>query len=187
MCLTTPGSCNRKRRRPHPARGTFMQRLEMDSMVMKVEHGHTAHHDDDFAAGQWVEIAHDHSPHQSPLHEYNGFGFLASTHVPVDPIYHRAAQNSYAANSALHPLIMPQWPSQITNPSEGGSPAAIPLPRALAPTSTVTTPQSAPPAIPAPASSTARKTLTDHDRRRMCQYHEDFPTVKQTEIGGTLH
>jgi hypothetical protein len=27
--------------------------------------------------------------------------------------------------------------------------------------------------------------LTDQDRRRMCQYHEDNPTVKQTEIGGT--
>jgi hypothetical protein len=33
-------------------------------------------------------------------------------------------------------------------------------------------------------SSTPRKTLTDADRRRMCLYHEEHPTVKQTEIGG---
>jgi hypothetical protein len=26
--------------------------------------------------------------------------------------------------------------------------------------------------------------LTDQDRRRMCQYHEENPSVKQTEIGG---
>ena len=32
--------------------------------------------------------------------------------------------------------------------------------------------------------STPRKTLTDSDRRRMCQYHEENPSVKQTEIGG---
>lgn len=155
-------------------------------MVMKVEQNHATPQDEDFSAGQWVEIANDHSPHQSPLHEYNGFGFglMSSTHVPLDSIYTRPTQTAYSSNPHLHPLIMPQWPSQITNPSEGGPPAAIPLPRALAPTSTITTPQSAPPATPAPASSTARKTLTDQDRRRMCQYHEDHPTVKQTEIGG---
>ena len=153
---------------------------------MKVEQNHAPPQDEDFSAGQWVEIANDHSPHQSPLHEYNGFGFglMSSTHVPLDSIYTRPTQTAYSSNPHLHPLIMPQWPSQITNPSEGGPPAAIPLPRALAPTSTITTPQSAPPALPAPASSTARKTLTDQDRRRMCQYHEDHPTVKQTEIGG---
>jgi hypothetical protein len=33
-------------------------------------------------------------------------------------------------------------------------------------------------------SSTPRKTLTDADRRRMCLYAEEHPTVKQTEIGG---
>jgi hypothetical protein len=32
--------------------------------------------------------------------------------------------------------------------------------------------------------STPRRTLTDDDRRRMCEYHESHPGVKQTEIGG---
>jgi hypothetical protein len=34
------------------------------------------------------------------------------------------------------------------------------------------------------ATPSPRKTLTDSDRRRMCQYHEENPSVKQTEIGG---
>ena len=29
-----------------------------------------------------------------------------------------------------------------------------------------------------------RRTLTDADRRSMCVYHEENPTLKQTEIGG---
>jgi hypothetical protein len=156
-------------------------------MAMKVEQNQNAPPEGDFSADQWVEIASDHSPHQSPMHEYNAFGFMSATAVPLDSVYARPSHATYTtAMPTLHPLIMPQWPSQITNPSEGGPPTAIPLPRPLAPVSAMTTPHSAPPATPAPAPapSTARRTLTDHDRRRMCQYHEDHPTVKQTEIGG---
>ncbi|MCJ1307145.1 hypothetical protein MMC25_000791 [Agyrium rufum] len=39
-------------------------------------------------------------------------------------------------------------------------------------------PVTAPVSMPAP-----RRTLTDQDRRRMCQYHQENPSVKQTEIG----
>jgi hypothetical protein len=34
------------------------------------------------------------------------------------------------------------------------------------------------------AGPTPRRMLTDDDRRRMCEYHESHPGVKQTEIGG---
>lgn len=34
-----------------------------------------------------------------------------------------------------------------------------------------------------PTMPTARRTLTDDDRRRMCLYHQENPHVKQTEIG----
>lgn len=162
-----------------------MQDMTMDSTATKVEHSHSAHQDGVFSADQWVEIATDHSPHPSPLQEYNAFAFMSATPLPLESVYTRPTPTSYTTMPTLHPLIMPQWPSQITNPSEGGPPMAIPLPRALAPVSAITTPHSAPPATPAPAPSTARRTLTDQDRRRMCQYHEDHPTVKQTEIGGT--
>ncbi|KAL9053552.1 MAG: hypothetical protein Q9162_004719 [Coniocarpon cinnabarinum] len=33
------------------------------------------------------------------------------------------------------------------------------------------------------ATTTPRRTLTDNDRRKMCQYHQEHPTKKQTEIG----
>lgn len=163
-----------------------MQDITMDSTGMKAEQNRSAQHGGDFSADQWVEIASEHSPHQSPMHEYNAFAFMSATPVPLDSVYARPTHAAYATMPTLHPLIMPQWPSQITNPSEGVPPAVIPLPRVLAPVSAITTPHSAPPATPAPPPpSTARRTLTDQDRRRMCQYHEDHPTVKQTEIGGT--
>ncbi len=161
-----------------------MQDTAMDAMPMEMKQSHSDLQDDDFRNGQWVEISNDRSPQESPLHEYNNsYAFMSSSHVSMDSIYSRQMPTSYAANPPLHPLIMPQWPSQITNPSEG-TPQSIRLPRPLAPVSAIITPHSAPPAPSAPAPSTARKTLTDQDRRKMCQYHEDHPTVKQTEIGG---
>ncbi|KXL49797.1 hypothetical protein M433DRAFT_74713 [Acidomyces richmondensis BFW] len=38
-------------------------------------------------------------------------------------------------------------------------------------------------AVSSRSGSTPRKTLTDQDRRRMCQYAEEHPNSKQTEIG----
>jgi len=35
-----------------------------------------------------------------------------------------------------------------------------------------------------PPEKSPRKMLTDDDRKRICQHHEDNPKVKQTEIGG---
>ena len=29
-----------------------------------------------------------------------------------------------------------------------------------------------------------RKTLTDKERRLLCEHHENFPGLKQTELGG---
>jgi len=39
------------------------------------------------------------------------------------------------------------------------------------------------PSVVPPAKS-PRKMLTDDDRKKICQHHEDNPKVKQTEIGG---
>ncbi len=161
----------------------------MDPLVIKMEQHHGAHHDEEFGSGPWVEIAGDHSSHNSPLQEYNGFAFMSNTHVPLEPLYNRPVLSSYSTAQPLQPLVMPQWPSQLTNPSvDNGPPAAFPPPRPLAPISTMQIkpplPRSASTPAPVSAPSTARRTLTDQDRRRMCQYHEDHPTVKQTEIGG---
>ncbi|KAK3613220.1 hypothetical protein LTR56_028012 [Elasticomyces elasticus] len=75
---------------------------------------------------------------------------------------------------------MPAWPSMLKNLSrltfqpmfaQPVQPIQPMLPTPVSATSTSPTP-------------TPRKTLTDLDRKRMCQYAEEHPNAKQTEIGG---
>lgn len=158
-----------------------------------MEQHYGLHHDQDFGGGYMVDIAEDHSPHHSPPNDYGGdFGFSASTHVQMDSIYNRPMQPSFSSPQPLHPLVtIPQWPSQITNPSENSSPPApILLHRPILPLSKTgpvptLTPASAQ-SKTTQSTSTSRKTLTDSDRRRMCEYHSENPNIKQTEIGGEL-
>ncbi len=58
-------------------------------------------------------------------------------------------------------------------------PAPIPLHRPILPLAPA-------PALSKPphTRSGSRRTLTDSERRRMCEYHSENPNVKQTEIGG---
>lgn len=162
------------------------------SAAMKTENDYGAHHGDEFG-GQWVYVADDQSPHQSPLPEFNGFYMSPPSHMGMEAIYSRPAATSHPT---LYPLTVPQWPSQLTNPSINPPPsqplsspsAPTQTPRPIAPLTTpadpIPTAQSAPPApTPIPTPQSGRRTLTDQDRRRMCQYHEENPTVKQTEIG----
>lgn len=110
----------------------------------------------------------------------------------LDPLYNQPMQSSFSSPQPLHPLVtMPQWPSQITNPTENSPPTVMPLHRPILPLSKTTdavpklTPSPAPEKKkPAHSTSTSRRTLTDSDRRRMCEYHSDNPKLKQTEIGG---
>ena len=147
------------------------------------------HHDGDYGNSPWMEIQGYSSPHiQSPAQEYTGFGFMSSSNgLPLEPAFNRSMALSYTSHQSPS-IITAQWPSMLTNPSSS-SPPVIPTPPLhvhppLAPISTYNMPHTLPPPTnPLPAPS-ARRTLTDQDRRRMCQYHEDNPTVKQTEIGG---
>jgi len=157
-----------------------------------MDHDHHAGHENGFGNNDgWVDINHNYnsSQHQSPIYEQGGFGFMQQ------PVHHglpsestfpsqRMSQPppSATTHQQLLPLIMPShptWPSMLTNPaSYSAPPIAIPP----APTALVKGNGAKLPAIHATPSP--RKTLTDSDRRRMCQFHEDNPTVKQTEIGG---
>ncbi|KAI9740649.1 MAG: hypothetical protein M1818_004613 [Claussenomyces sp. TS43310] len=146
------------------------------------------HHDYERAMGNdgWVEINdYTSSQHQSPiLNAYDGFNYMhpISTSMSVEPAYTRMAPPPATAQSThqpLLPLIMPShptWPSMLTNPAGYQAPpvAILPVSASLKTTK-----------LPSlhTSSSSPRKTLTDADRRRMCQYHEDHPSVKQTEIG----
>ena len=154
------------------------------------------HHEGDFSHGHWVEINDFHSAHeQSPAHEYASYGFVSTQHhgLPLESTYRRSMPPLYSGPQHPQPLFTAQWPSMLTNPSSQGPPTMpVPAPP-LAPVSTfatahplppLTTPASVSAPAPPPAPTTQRRTLTDQDRRRMCQYHEDHPNVKQTEIGG---
>lgn len=154
---------------------------------MKTEHSAGFGHVEEYGSDRWIEIS---SQHNSPLHEYSNFGFVAPSNIPLDSIDDRSQEPSY---SAPPPLYIPQWPSQLTSPSQGPPPPPIPTVRPIAPATstssvqpvTTTTSRPMPASAPQAAPSNARKTLTDSDRRRMCEYHEENPNVKQTEIGGT--
>lgn len=81
----------------------------------------------------------------------------------------------------LQPLVMPQWPSMIKSQStptiQPGYSSQV-QPNIL---SALQTPVSA---ASTTSASAPRKTLTDNDRRRICQHAEDHPKSKQSEIAG---
>ncbi|KAG9246389.1 hypothetical protein BJ878DRAFT_540329 [Calycina marina] len=147
----------------------------------------------------WVDINNGYSSSQhtqSPIYEQQqqhhgsdlggsiGFGqrfHQQQQHQTNPPVANYIPQRispllPHTSHQQLQPLIMPShptWPSMITNPGTYAPPP-------------VAIPASAPPLVKGSGRSTStgpRKTLTDHDRRRMCQYHEENPSVKQTEIG----
>lgn len=145
---------------------------------------------------QWMSMggypgngAHTTSP---VLSEYNPYNYAPSTVMPVEPApYYSIARpppySSHQQLQPLHPLIVPpQWPSMLTSQSTYTSPSI--------PSASTTTPVSAVSSTSQPmqirqtttGGNTPRRTLTDEDRRRMCQYAEDNPGVKQTDIGCML-
>jgi hypothetical protein len=148
------------------------------------QHHHQDHFDDHSAA--WHDGAGYNPHHQSPVQDYNGFTSYAP--LPMEPMYgtgmhppHHPHPTPRTTHPQLQPLIMPQWPSMLTSQSTYQPPIFPSAPVPITPASA--TPVSAT-STHSRTSSTPRKTLTDSDRRRMCQYHEENPTVKQTEIGG---
>ncbi|KAF2757828.1 CenpB-DNA-bind-domain-containing protein [Pseudovirgaria hyperparasitica] len=149
----------------------------MSQMGMAHDEHHPQHYHD--GTGQWMDGPHSYHgtpQHQSPVHEFNGFTFNP---IPMEPIYPQHQYPPRTMHQQLQPLITPQWPSMLTSQSSYVQPI---YPTAPGPAPPASTPVSAS-STRSGTSSTPRKTLTDLDRRRMCQYHEDHPTVKQTEIG----
>jgi len=158
-----------------------------------MDHEHHAQENNYGGHDGWVDINNGYNTahHQSPLYENGSFAYLQpSQHglphsLPSEPSFPRMAPppvTHATHHQQLLPLIMPShstWPSMLTNPASYPGPAP---PVAIPPVSSASKPTPKLPAIHATPSP--RKTLTDADRRRMCQYHEDNPSVKQTEIGG---
>ncbi|KAL4896652.1 hypothetical protein BDV59DRAFT_110730 [Aspergillus ambiguus] len=152
---------------------------------MDTEGSHTQ--ESEFAHSPWVDMgSFPHTQQHSPPLDYHGFGYGV---VPLDSAYGVSIPPPYASL----PLTLPSssWPSQLTPQSqypEGSVPPEPIPPPPPHPPSTVSPPPPAPPVRKSStSSSTPRRTLTDEDRRRMCLYHEEHKTAKQTDIGGKIH
>ncbi|KAL2129118.1 hypothetical protein VTI74DRAFT_8195 [Chaetomium olivicolor] len=145
--------------------------------------------DNTYAPGDWVDMSSFH--HHTTMPDYGGgFGFVPSmSHAlpsesltrmqpplpPPQPIH-----QPQATHTQLPMLLMPQapWPSMLTNPNTYGPPHSAPpvaIPAITAPLKGSK--------LPSIQTSQPRKTLTDETRRAMCQYAEDNPGAKQTDIG----
>jgi hypothetical protein len=151
---------------------------------MESEHHQERSNGYEMQGQHWIEGGSPfHSHHQSPAHEYNGFAF---TGLQMDSMYSTTASMQpppvRATQQQLQPLILPPWPSLLTSQSSYPTPIYQSSPASA--TTPIKTPVSAPPISGRP--DRPRRTLTDNDRRKMCEYAEANPKVKQTEIGGKL-
>ncbi|KAL2753566.1 hypothetical protein ACRALDRAFT_2111757 [Sodiomyces alcalophilus JCM 7366] len=159
---------------------------------------HPHHHDAPHSNEHWGDM----SPYsQNTMPDYSSFHYgshsphgLTSESIsrmppppvplqpmqPIQPIQPHHQRQPHAHLSMLTiPTQQPAWPSMLTNPNSYSAHSAPPIsmPSMVAPTpAKMTRP-------PGASQSTPRKTLTDDDRRRMCQYHLENPNMKQTEIG----
>jgi hypothetical protein len=124
----------------------------------------------------------------SPMHEFPQFDYHNTTPMPMEPAAYAIPRPGPFASSHAQmppPLIMPHsglWPSMLASqpqptyqtPILPAGPLQTPL---SASTASEITPTSA-------KTSTARRKLTDDERRQMCIEAEQNPTMKQTQIGG---
>lgn len=155
---------------------------------------------DEYVPPQWVEMGslhhhqhHGQAVHHHPHHNYGAYGFVEPGMQPgINDPTQFGLQTAPASVGANYLSIPTQWGGMIptTTAAPGtyipSAPIAQPPPPSLPPaqvaSATITANQPVSSHAPNP---TPRRTLTDADRRRMCIFHEENPTVKQTEIGGT--
>ncbi|KAK4541382.1 hypothetical protein LTR36_007983 [Oleoguttula mirabilis] len=131
--------------------------------------------------GSWDHV-YPHSHHGTPAQEFSGFNF-STPQLPMEPSAFNNSMQQRPMHQQLQPLIMPQWPSMLNSQTHTTFQPMYPQhvqpiqPMSLGPL------QSPLSAVSARSAPTPRKTLTDMDRKRMCQYADEHPNAKQTEIG----
>lgn len=109
--------------------------------------------------------------HSPPMPDFHGFGFGSAPVMPLEPAYSMSVAPIYS--NVMHmSLPAPSWPSMLT------AQPAFPDTALSSPPQPVTT------APKTRSGTTPRRTLTDEDRRAMCEYHENNKGAKQTDIGG---
>lgn len=165
------------------------------------QQSHLAHDSTTFGQNDnWVDMSTTYQHHPTTMADYStGFPYsmppvtahglpsesLSRMPPPPPPAQQQSISQAPATHHQLPMLMMPShptWPSMLTNPtypsSHSANSVAIP-PVVSAP------PQLNKAKLPSLMTTTSqpRKTLTDDDRRRMCQYAKDHPNAKQTDIG----
>ena len=134
---------------------------------------------------QWGQSPHiyPHSHHGTPAQEYSGFNW-STPQLPMEPGTFGSNVQQRQMPPQLQPLIMPQWPSMLSSQAHSSYQPLFPQPVQPIQPMSIAPLQTPISTGPTRSTSTPRKTLTDVDRKRMCQYAEDHPNSKQTEIGG---
>lgn len=123
-----------------------------------------------------------HSHHGTPATEYTGFLWPSPHDLGDSAIFGVSPQRPN--HQSLHPLVMPQWPSMLGSQTSQVAPPYYSSPQAQGSTASPTPLMTPVSASSARSTSTPRKTLTDDQRRQMCEYHESNPKAKQNQIGG---
>lgn len=132
---------------------------------------------------RWAEAEMSPLYHGGPTQGYSGLNCPAFQVAIGSEAYKQEAHTQPVASCFQSPSL-PQWPSMLKSPPHTTFQPVYPPP--VQPTQPIAIGAlQTPVPITAPSStSTPRRTLTDLDRTRMCQYAEEHPNQKQTEIGG---
>ncbi|KAJ2891342.1 hypothetical protein MKZ38_000558 [Zalerion maritima] len=187
----------------HPIVGTSGMEPENHMAVQDANYGASDHWVHDNYSYQPTTMAADYgsfyAPNIAPMpssHPPITDGLMSSEAIRMPPL------PAPAHSSPMHhtpptqqppqlPMLITNnhlWPSQITNPVSGGSYSA---PAMSMPPVLSAPPPPPPPMKPAKPTgrigSQPRRTLTDEERRNMCLYREENPTVKQSEIGAKFN
>jgi len=127
----------------------------------------------------WPRKRLPHSHHGTPAHEHTGFAWPDPS--SNSDIGHPSTSAPYYQPSTAQSPPIPPWPSQLSS--------FVPaIPPVYEQQVFMTTMPMAPPAVLSiedggKPTSTGRRTLSDEDRKRMCEYAQDHPGMKQLEIG----
>ncbi|KAK3046093.1 hypothetical protein LTR09_012386 [Extremus antarcticus] len=121
-----------------------------------------------------------HSTHSTTVQDYSGFSYSHERNSASS-----SANGQQPMAQILQTVVMPPWPSMLRCQSSADQAAVL---QSSQPIQTTSIGQAQIPfsATSTPSAPTPRKILTDFDRKRICQYAEDHPNSKQTEIGAVF-
>lgn len=128
-----------------------------------------------------------HSHHGTPASEYLGFNW----HSPPDSVDSTGFGPSPPQrpnHHSLHLVTMPTWPSMLGSQASPAAPAYYPTITPQSHLGTVSpTPLMTPTsASPSRSGTIPRRTLSDDERRKICEHHDQNPSAKQSEIASKL-